>query len=220
MKFRIALVVFLTVMFAGAGFAPVSSLSAAVPDPTEQLRPFVGRIVDVLTDPALQGEENCLARRDKVMKIARERFDFYEMSKRVLGSQWRKLSDAQQQEFVSLFTTLLEHAYIGKIEDYSKQKVEFKDQRIKGTRAQVKTVIIDKEITIPVSYIMLLKQDNWMVYDIVVEGVSLVRNYMDQFKEILRKDGYDSLLKQLEKKVTELDESMKVCPTDINTRQS
>ena len=154
------------------------------------------------------------------MEIVLERFDFFEMSKRVLGSQWRKLSSNEQQEFVDLFTTLLEHAYIGKIENYSNQKVEFMDQRIKGERAQVKTLLTDQEVSIPVSYIMILKEGNWMVYDIIVEGVSLVRNYMDQFKEILRTDGYASLLKQLQDKVNELDSSTKPCPTDINTRES
>jgi len=212
---------FLVILFAACGgLIPSYSIGKELPDPTEQLRPFVDKIVNVLTDASLQGEENCFVRREKVMEIVMERFDFFEMSKRVLGSQWRKLSTPEKQEFVDQFTTLLEHAYIGKIEDYSSQKVEFKDQRIKGQRAQVKTLLIDQEVTIPVSYIMILKGENWMVYDIIVEGVSLIRNYMDQFKEILRKDGYASLLKQLQDKVKELDSSTKPCPTDINTRES
>lgn len=194
--------------------------AAAGPDPTEQLRPFVDKIVNILTDPELQGDEACIKRREKVMAVARERFDFGEMSKRVLGTQWRKLSDGEQEQFVGLFTTLLEHAYIGKIEDYSQQKVEFKSQRIKDDRAQVETDLIDEDVVIPVSYIMILKGGNWMVYDIVVEGVSLVRNYMEQFKEIIRKDGYASLLKLMEDKIKELETSVgKPCPTDITTRE-
>lgn len=212
---------FFVILLTACG-AFISSLSSAkeIPDPTEQLRPFVDKFVNVLTDESLQGEDNCFKRREKVMEVVQERFDFFEMSKRVLGSQWRKLSNPEKQEFVDLFTSLLEHAYIGKIEDYSNQKVEFQDQRIKGNRAQVNTLLIDQEVTIPVSYIMILKEENWMVYDIIVEGISLVRNYMDQFREILRTDSYASLLKQLQDKVKELNSTTKPCPTDINTRKS
>jgi phospholipid transport system substrate-binding protein len=177
---------------------PGSTAATQPPDPTEQMRPFVDRIVAILTDPELQGEEKCIKRRQKVMEVASERFDFQEMSKRVLGSTWRTLGKDDQDYFVSLFKRLLEHAYIGKIEDYSQQKVVFRDQRIRDDRAQVDTDVVDQDIVIAVSYIMLLQGDIWKVYDIVVEGVSLVRNYMEQFKEILRKEGYASLLKQVE----------------------
>lgn len=200
---------------------PGSLAAENVPDPTEQLRPFVERIVGILTDPELQGPENCVVRRDKVMEVATERFDFPEMSKRVLGSTWRKLSETDKKYFTSLFKRLLEHAYIGKIEDYSKQKVVFRDQRIRGERAQVMTAVVDKDVTVAVSYIMLLENDTWMVYDIVVEGVSLVRNYMEQFKEILRKEGYDNLLVQMEEKVIELEEGIgRSCPVEIIERRS
>mgnify|MGYP001417909338 CR=1 FL=1 len=182
-----------------------ASANAAAPDPTEQLRPFVDKIVSILTDASLQGPENTAQRREKVMTVAHERFDFEEMSRRVLGGQWRKLSGTEQKEFVTIFTKLLEHAYIGKIEDYSKQKVLFKGQRIKEDRAQVETELVDKEMMLPVSYIMILKGNEWMAYDIVVEGVSLIRNYMEQFREIIRKDGYPSLVKQIEDKVRELE---------------
>jgi phospholipid transport system substrate-binding protein len=185
--------------------AGMSTAVLAAPDPTEQLRPFVDKILGILTEETLQGEENRGKRRVKVMDVAHERFDFEEMSKRVLGSQWRQLSNSEQGQFVDLFTKLLEHAYIGKIENYSKQKVVFKGQRIKGDRAQVETELVDKEMVLPVSYIMILKGSEWMAYDIVVEGVSLIRNYMEQFREIIRKDGYASLVKQIEDKVHELE---------------
>jgi len=187
----------------------VSSANAAqqATNPTEQLRPFIEKLQSILTDPNLQGKEKRTQRREKVMVSASEHFDFREMSKRVLGKTWKTLSTDEQTYFATLFTSLLEHAYLSKIEDYSKQKVEFKNQRIKGERAQVITTLTDRSGTITVSYIMKLKNDVWRVYDIVVEGVSLVRNYMSQFKEILRKEGYSSLLKQVENKVTELETS-------------
>lgn len=197
-------------------FISNATLAQAAPDPTEQLRPFVEKIVSILTDPALQGQDKSVQRRATVMSVAHERFDFEEMSKRVLGTQWRQLSGAEQKSFVDLFTKLLEHAYIGKIEDYSRQKVVFKGQRIKDDRAQVETELVDKELVLPVSYIMILKGNDWMAYDIIVEGVSLIRNYMEQFREIIRKDGYPSLVKQIEDKVHELETSIgKPETTDI-----
>jgi len=204
-------------LFLVTGVFSVKPVAAANPDPTEQMRPFVQKIVNILTDPELQGDEQCSRRRQMVMDVARERFDFDEMSKRVLGRQWRELSDSEKKTFVGLFTTLLEHAYIGKIEDYSKQTVEFKSQRIRGDKAQVDTMLLDRDVAIPVSYIMILEKNDWMVYDIVVEGVSLVRNYMDQFNEIIRKDGYDSLLARMKERIKELEANAgKPCPTDLS----
>ena len=206
----------LTLFFSCSSFV----VAAIPPDPTEQLRPFMDRIVTILTDPELEGDENCIQRRDRVMEVASERFDFDEMSKRVLGKKWRKLNDDDRKYFVFLFTKLLEHAYIGKIETYSKQKVIFKNQRIKNDRAQVSTEVVDKDVIISVSFIMMLRGDMWKVYDIIVEGVSLVRNYMEQFKEILRKDDYATFLKQVEEKVIDLEEGIgKPCPVFINERK-
>lgn len=215
----LSVIVFFTGMLSFLSTPPQIS-AAQQPDPTEQLRPFMDRIVSILTDPKLQGDGNCIKRREEVRKVADERFDFDEMSKRVLGKEWRKLNDEEKRYFVSLFKKLLEHAYIGKIEDYSKQKVVFKDQRIRDDRAQVMTDVVDEDVVISVSYVMLLEGSLWKVYDIVVEGVSLVRNYMEQFKEILRKEGYASLLKQVEDKVSELDQGIgKDCPVDITERK-
>lgn len=189
----------------------VSSANAAQQDidPTGQIRPFIEKLQGIFTDPELQGDEKRLQRHKKVMASASEHFDFHEMSKRVLGQTWRTLNTDEQAYFTALFTSLLEHAYIGKIENYSKQKVEFKNQLIRGERAKVTTTLSDESGTITVSYSMMLKNDVWKVYDIVVEGVSLVRNYMSQFKEILRKEGYAALLKRLEDKITELDTDYK-----------
>ncbi|GAB4335213.1 MAG: ABC transporter substrate-binding protein [Desulfobulbaceae bacterium] len=216
MCFR-AFVLFATLFLSGLFCLVDESRAATPPDPTEQFRPYVERIVAILTDPALQGEEKCVQRREMVMQVASERFDFEEMSKRVLGRTWRQLSRKEKDHFISLFTRLLEHAYIGKIEDYSRQQVVFRDQRVRGDRAQVDTAIIDKDVAVSVSYIMILKGDVWRVYDIVVEGVSLIRNYMEQFKEILRKEGYPSLLKQVEDKVAELEKEIgKPCPVELD----
>lgn len=188
----------------------LSSQSAAnaAPDPTDQMRPFLKKVTDALADPALKTIPK-KAQGQRIIKIVRERFDFQEMSKRVLGQQWRNLNDREKEEFEDLFTQLLQYAYIGKIDEYAGQRVEFTQQRIKGDRAEVQTLLVDKAKSIPVSYIMLLQGDQWMAYDVVVEGVSLVRNYMEQFQEIVRKDGYAGLVKQIEEKIDHIEKESK-----------
>lgn len=180
------------------------SAVSATPDPTEQFRPFIDKVTKTLADPGLK----TLPKQEKsrrVISVVREHFDFREMSKRVIGQQWRSLSSDEQAEFESLFTQLLQYAYVGKIDDYTGQQVQFTQQRIKGERAEVQTLLVDKDKSIPVAYIMLLKGDQWMAYDVVVEGVSLIRNYMEQFNEILRKDGYPGLVAQIKQKIVELE---------------
>ena len=134
------------------------------------------------------------------MAIIASGFDFREMSRRVLGKTWNEISEKDQEYFVAQFTKLLENVYIGKLESYGGRSYEFVAERIKGKRAQVTTLIPYEESKIPVHYIMQRELDKWMVYDINIEGVSLVRNYMEQFRTILRKEQYDGLIKIIEDK--------------------
>lgn len=187
---------------------PVAFTALAAADPTEQMRPFLNKVTTLLADSSLKQasrQEQC----QRMIVVVRERFDFQEMSKRVLGKQWRQLSAQEQGHFEDLFTQLLQYAYVGKIDEYSGQKIEFVQQRIKGDRAEVQTLLIDDQRTIPISYILLLKGEEWMAYDIVVEGVSLVRNYMEQFQQILSKDGYSALLDQMKSKISQLEQQVK-----------
>lgn len=187
---------------------PVVSSALAAADPTEQMRPFLNKVTTLLADPSLKQAsrpEQCR----RMIVVVRERFDFQEMSKRVLGKQWRELSAQEQAHFEDLFTQLLQYAYVGKIDEYAGQKIEFAQQRIKGDRAEVQTLLVDNQRTIPISYILLLKGEEWMAYDIVVEGVSLVRNYMEQFQQILSKEGYPALLDQIKSKISQLEQQVK-----------
>lgn len=179
--------------------------SWASPDPTEQLRPFLDKVTTLLADPSLKQLPK-KEQSQRVIAVVREKFDFREMSKRVLGRHWRQLSDEEQENFESLFTQLLQYAYVEKIDEYSGQQIEFTQQRIKGDRAEVKTILVDKNRSIPVSYILLLHGEQWMAYDVVVEGVSLIRNYMEQFQQILTREGYSKLVDQIKRKIDQLEE--------------
>ncbi len=168
--------------------------------PMEQLRPTLSKLTSVLTDPELMGDEKKLERRAKIMDSIKAGFDFREMSKRILGPTWKSITVAEQDYFTEQMTKLLENVYLGKLETYSGQTIGYVSERVKGKRAQVSTLIEDNGIQIPVHYIMSLDMGRWMVYDINIEGVSLVRNYMEQFKSIIRTEQFAGLIKVLEDK--------------------
>lgn len=184
----------------------VSASSAqAVAGPTEELKPKLDALIGVLLDPVMKGEEKKVERRAKIMEYVNSGFDFREMSKRVIGKEWKELTPEKQDHFQKLFTKLLENAYIGKFESYTGQEIQFLEERLKDDRAIVSTQIENNGQLIPIDYVMVKKEAKWMVYDINIEGVSLVRNYMEQFKSILRRDKFDGLVKLLEEKNSNLE---------------
>jgi phospholipid transport system substrate-binding protein len=199
MKDKIIKYTYTMLLLAVSAFGFASS-ALAIPAPTEEIKPTLNAIISILLDPALKGEENKIERRAKIMAHVNSGFDFREMSQRVIGKEWRELTPEKQDHFQKLFTKLLENAYIGKFESYSGQEIQFLGERIKDDRAIVATQIENNGQFIPIDYVMIKKEVKWMVYDINIEGVSLVRNYMEQFKAILRRDKFDGLVKLLEDK--------------------
>ena len=173
---------------------------AAIEGPTEQLKPVLDELIAVLDDDSLKGEVKKIERRTLIMTKISDGFDFREMSRRVLGKTWTKIDAEEQEYFVSQMTKLLENVYIGKLETYTGQGVEFVAEKVKGNRAQVTTLIEDGGANLPVHYIMRRTGSKWMVYDINIEGVSLIRNYMEQFRSILRTKEYEGLIKIIEEK--------------------
>ncbi len=186
-------------------FVVFGSLSLATADaeeltPTAFLKPVLHDIQAVLEDESLQGNAHLVERRNKIMSLIKRGFDFREMSKRVLGKTWRQINDQERDNFTVLMTKFLENVYLGKLEGYSGKDVEFVAETVKGDRAQVTTLIENDNVKIPLHYIMNKTASGWMVYDINIEGVSLIKNYQEQFKSILRKDDYQGLVKVLEEK--------------------
>ncbi len=197
------------VLFCGCLFCqPLVTEAADIPDPTEQMKPFIENIRNIINEAASEKKID-ITLTQRLVEVSREHFDFHEMSKRVLGRSWRKLSKEEQNEFVELFTQLLQHAYIGKIEGYSGAPIVFKSHRIRGTRAEVRTTLVENNRTINISYIMLLEGERWMVYDIVVEGISLIHNYMEQFRQIVRRNSVEVLKEKIYEKIKELENERK-----------
>lgn len=173
--------------------------------PTDQLKGAIDRVVKTLDDPVLKGEGKAAERRHAIRKIADEIFDFNEISRRALARHWQGLSDKQRQEFVGLFADLLERSYISKIELYGGEKIVYANERVDGDVATVGTKIITKNGTdVPVDYRMTKRGGRWMVYDVNIEGVSLVSNYRTQFNKIIQTASYDELVQKLRSKQDEL----------------
>ena len=174
---------------------------------TDQLRRSVDQAVAILYDPALAVPAKATERRAAIRKVAQGIFDFPEMSRRSLGQHWHKLDEADRQEFSQLFSQLLERAYASRIEHYEGEHVAYVGETVApdGTIATVNTKIAPRNGTpVPIEYHLLRRGDRWLVYDLFIEGVSLVANYRVQFDRVLRTGTYDDLLKRMRVREGEL----------------
>jgi phospholipid transport system substrate-binding protein len=172
----------------------------AAPTPTEQVKTTVNAVLELLRDKSLDRE----IRRTKIRDVINERFDYRAMSQRTLATQWKKASDEEKERFVDLFSKLLEWTYVGRIEAYTNETVEFDKEIIKGHRAQVNTFIVTASADIPVNYRLLKKGNDWYVYDVIIEEVSLIRNYRSSYRSIVKNEGISGLLSKMEQKIKEL----------------
>lgn len=170
--------------------------------PLDTVKAHVNKVLEVLRDPALKGESRREAKKERIRSISEEMFDFTEMSKRSLGQNWKRLSPDQQEEFIKLFKSILETAYADKITSYTDEKVAFKGETpLSGKAVEVPTAIVTKASEIPIHYRLIEDRGRWKVYDVVIEGVSLVKNYRTQFGQILANKAPEALLDILRKKV-------------------
>ena len=172
---------------------------------SDQLKEAVDRVVKLLEDPAYKGPDRTAERRAAVTKIAQEIFDFPEVARRSLARHWQSLTDKQREEFTGLFADLLERSYVSKIELYSGEKITYANERIDGDTATVATRVATKSgAEVPIDYRMLKKGPRWLVYDVNIEGVSLVSNYRTQFNKIIQTSSFNDLILKLKTKQEEL----------------
>ena len=185
-----------------AGIAlTAATIASADSTPTDAIRGSVESILTLLQDKELDQT----TRRGKIRKVINARFDFRAMSQRTLATNWKKASDEQQKEFVQLFSKLIENTYIGRVEAYTDEKVDYPGEKIKGKKAVVETLILTPSADIPVNYKVYLKKDKWWVYDVIIEGISLISNYRSSYQEIVKKDGFDGLIVKMKAKIKELE---------------
>ena len=187
-------------LFVAAGLLMLASPGSAATSPRELVRQTVDQVLEVLRNPALTGQP----RRESLSRLIRARFDFTIMSQRTLGKNWKDASRQEQAQFVALFSDLLEASYVGRIEAYSGETVSYLDERIDADLAEVDTKIHSGNIDIPISYRMVFENGQWFVYDVIIEEISLIKNYRSSYGEIVRREGYAGLFKRMEEKIREL----------------
>ena len=172
--------------------------------PTDQLRGSIDLVLKIVTDPELKKEAKTAERRRRIWAVVNQIFDFTEISQRSLGRHWQARTPAEREQFVALFGDLLENAYITKIESYSGEKIQYPGDVIDGDLAVVKTRIVTKQGTeIPIDYRMFLNGGRWAVYDVSIEGISLIGNYRTQFNAVIQRSGYPDLVAKLKGKQNE-----------------
>ena len=167
---------------------------------TEAMKSTIDEVLTIIRDKELKQPGRVEERRQRLEQVVGDRFDYQEMSRRAMGAPWNTLSDKDKQEFVALFKTLLTNSYADKIESYSGEGVKYINERTENDYAEVRTKVLTGKIEIPLDYRLLNKGNDWRVYDVVVDGVSLVNNYRGQFSKILRSSTYADLVDQLRKK--------------------
>jgi phospholipid transport system substrate-binding protein len=174
---------------------------------TNQLKGTVDKVIEIVKDETLKNDQQ--ARREALRKTIDERFNYRQMVMRSLAKNWDARSDQERQEFIALFKSLLENSYANKLEAYRDEKINYLDEIIKGEYALVKTEVVRRSSTIGVDYKLINENGNWKVYDFVIEGVSMIRNYRSQFTKIIRRDSYEVLVQKLKEKINSIKQSSK-----------
>ena len=176
-------------------------LAAFAGAPLDTVKANVNGVLEVLRDPKLKGEAGKKVKEQRITVAAEKLFDFVELSKRTLGLNWNNFSPDQRKEFVQLFENILKDAYVEKIMAYTNEQVDFvKEVPLSENTVEVQSTVVSKGAQVPINYRVIKKDNDWKVYDVVIEGVSLINNYRTQFREILGNNPPEKLLETLRKK--------------------
>lgn len=175
------------------------SMALAQTGPQQELKKAIDAGIGILKEPDLDEKQ----RIEKLRVVLYPRFDFKEMAMRSLGSHWRRRTPEQQEEFTKLFTSLLEQTYARNIGSYDGQQVIYTGEQIDGKYAQVDSKIVDKKgREFEVDYRMLNRDNRWVIYDVVIENISLVNNYRAQFNRVITRNSYDQLIDKMRGKAS------------------
>lgn len=177
--------------------------AAAASEITDKLKGTIDQVIDVVKNEELKTKKE--VRRARLKEIIGERFNYRQMVMRSLAKAWDDISEKEREEFIELYKKLLENSYAGKIENFSDEVINYTGEQVKGNYAMVKTEIVRKDGIVNVDYKLIKDNGEWMVYDFVIEGVSMVRNYRSQFTQIIRKDSYQVLVQKLTSKIHQLE---------------
>ncbi|PLY00511.1 MAG: hypothetical protein C0622_08660 [Desulfuromonas sp.] len=180
----------------------LSTVCHALPEPQAKVEEMVNSVLSVMRDSQMTLDQ----KKSQISGRVQQFLNIDSMSRRTLGQYWDGASVEQREHFARLFIKILEATYLNRIEDYSDGDVKYQKQRVKDDKAIIDTVIVANELEIPVQYLMIYTDGSLQVFDLVIEGVSLVRNYRSSYGEIIRRDGYDGLFALMEEKVRDMSE--------------
>jgi phospholipid transport system substrate-binding protein len=186
------------------GFSAHLSAEMETGSATEAMKGTIDQALKVLGDESLKAPDRAQDRLEILEDIIGKRFDYQEMGKRTLGKHWQQLSEANREEFVHLFQRFLSKTYVGNLDGYSGEQVEYLKERRKGDFAEVQTAVISDKSTLPIYYRLRKSSNTWKVYDVVLDGVSLVKNFRSQFGRIIEAESVEGLLEKLRTKTTRL----------------
>ena len=167
---------------------------------TDAVKSTIDQVLEILADESFKDPARKQERFDRLQEVIGKRFDYTEMGKRTLGRHWKKLNDAQKTEFSGLFQKFLSKTYVGNVDGYAGEQVQYLKERRKGDFAEVQTKVVSSKLQIPLDYRLFKKSNEWHVYDVVIDGVSLVKNFRGQFDRIIKSSSYEGLFKKLRRK--------------------
>lgn len=176
--------------------APTGAESTA----SDAVKSTINDLLQVLADESLKQPEQAEKRRHAIEAVIKHRMDYEEMAKRALGAAWSTLPRRDQHEFVGLFVHLLRDAFAGRITEYSDEQVVFLGELREGDFAEVKAQMEGRKTDTPIDFRLIQRENVWRVYDIVIDGVSVVNNYRSQFTSIIRDASYAGLVKKMKQK--------------------
>ncbi|MEZ0328807.1 MAG: ABC transporter substrate-binding protein [Dissulfuribacterales bacterium] len=208
---RLHLIVFLILCAFVVSHAAGPAMAVAADSPKTLIKTMIDSVLAALNEKGVDKHTKLV----KVEEAVRQRFDFAEMSKRVIGPKWRELSDADKTLFTNLFMQLLEESYSSKIDTYAgDESVVIGNEIVQDNLAKVDTIIKSKNNDIPVDYKLYNNGKDWMVYDVIIEEVSLISTYRNTYAQILQKDGFNGLISQMKQKIEELQLSSPAAPNN------
>jgi phospholipid transport system substrate-binding protein len=188
-----------TMFLLSAVWLSASGLATAG-EPTDLVRQITDQVLKILEDPQFQAPNRHAERQERLHKIAEQVFDWQEMARRALAVHWRERTPQEQQEFVRLFRDLVEGTYINRLESaiQEKREIQYVGEQVDGSRAVVKTnVVTRRNQQVPIEYRLQKADGRWLIYDVLVEGISLVNNYRSQFNRIITSSSYNDLVQKM-----------------------
>ena len=174
-----------------------TSTAANYSTPTERVKDTIDRVITILKDQTHDRDTKW----ENIAKVIKDGFDFRSMSQSVLATHWKKASPSERERFAEFFSQYLEEVYRSKIEGYTNEKIIYVDENIRGNRAVVKTLIVTSTVEIPINYRLKNNDGEWFVYDVVIEGISLVSNYRNTFAAIVKNEGMNGLLNDIQRRI-------------------